>query len=39
MHNKDNSNKNNSDKDNFQKMLNLAEFGVKRMEERRTVEF
>ena len=32
-------NKNYSDKDNFQKMLGLAEFGAKRMEERRGVEF
>ena len=37
--NKANSNKNNSDKDTFQRMLGLAEFGVKRMEERRAVEF
>ena len=36
---KGNSNKNNSDKDNFQRMLELADFGAKRMEERRSVEF
>ena len=38
MDNKANSNKCNSE-DNFQRMLNLAEFGVKRMEERRAFEF
>lgn len=37
--NRANSNKNTSDKDSFQRMLALAEFGVKRMEERRAVEF
>ena len=37
--NKGNSNKNDSDKDNFQRMLDLSEFGVKRMEERRAFEF
>lgn len=37
--NKANSNKNNSNIDPFQRMLDLAEFGVKRMEERRAVEF
>ena len=37
--NKDNSNMNNSDTDNFQKMLGIAEFGAKRMEERRAFEF
>lgn len=36
---KGNSHKNNSGKDEFKKMLDLAEFGVKRMEERRTFEF
>lgn len=36
---KGNSNKNTSGKDEFQKMLALAEFGVKRMEERRNFEF
>ena len=38
MNNKANSNKSDS-VDGFQKILSLAEFGVKRMEERRTVEF
>ena len=28
-----------ADKDKFQKMLQLAEFGAKRLEERRSVEF
>ncbi len=37
--NKGNSNKNNPDQDSFQRMLDLAEFGVKRMEERRAFEF
>ena len=37
--NKGNSNKNDSAKDNFQRMLDLSEFGVKRMEERRAFEF
>ena len=39
VNNRCNSNKNNSDTDNFQRMLDLAEFGVKRMEERRAFEF
>ena len=38
MNNKTNSDKSNS-VDDFQRILSLAEFGVKRMEERRTVEF
>ncbi|MDE0015081.1 MAG: hypothetical protein OXU51_02765 [Candidatus Poribacteria bacterium] len=38
MNNQANSNKSNS-VDSFQRILSLAEFGVKRMEERRTVEF
>ncbi|MYB92797.1 hypothetical protein F4167_03950 [Candidatus Poribacteria bacterium] len=38
MNNQANSNKSNS-VDSFQRILSLAEFGVKRIEERRTVEF
>ena len=38
-HHTGNFNENPSDTDNFQKMLDLAEFGVKRMEERRAFEF
>ena len=38
MNNKTNSDKSNS-VDSFQRILSLAEFGVKRIEERRTVEF
>ncbi len=33
------NNKDDKDNDDFRKMLDLAEFGVKRMEERRSVEF
>ena len=39
MSNENKGNENKADKNEFQKMLQLAEFGAKRLEERRSVEF
>ena len=37
--NNPNGSVNNSNRDNFEKMMQLAEFGAKRQDERRQVEF